>query len=54
MASTNKQKAHSKSKALKEQWIIDPMLPFDVPVDNFPFGKVPLLKCVDYNIHDLH
>jgi hypothetical protein len=52
MDSFNKPKAHPNSKVIKEKPIHDIVLPFDVIHDDLPFGKILMLKDVDYNIQD--
>jgi hypothetical protein len=37
---------------MKEQPILDPVLPYGVPFEGSTFRKVSLLKCVNYNIRD--
>jgi hypothetical protein len=54
MASSRKPQSQKNSKAMKEQLIYDPMLACRVQFEGSMFRRVPLLKCVYYNVTYWH
>jgi hypothetical protein len=49
MESLRKTHTQAKSNSMREQPILDPVLPYGVPFEGSILGKVSLYKCVDYN-----
>jgi len=52
MDSLSKPHARKNAKEIKEYPILEPLMPSRVDFQGPKLGKVPLLKCGDYNVRD--